>query len=90
MTASVTKLESDKGAKKQLNKRDKFVDLAEKRTINAIKAIRIIAKLGNKSHYEYDEKDVKRIVSALNKETEALKSRMLSTGGKDTVDFTLE
>ncbi len=90
MTASVTKLESESATKKQPTKRERFVGLAEKRTINAIKAIRIIAKLGNKSHYEYDEKDVKRIVSALNKETEALKSRMLSTGGKDAVEFTLE
>ena len=70
-------------------KREKFVDLAESRTRNAIKAIRVIAKLGNKNAYEYSEADVKKIAMALNREIEALKARMLSTGGKEPVDFKL-
>ena len=71
------------------DKRQKFVQLAEKRTINAIKAIRTIAKLGNQTHYDYDEKDVRKIVAALNKEIEALKTRMISSGGQETIDFKL-
>lgn len=70
-------------------KRDKFVQLAESRTINAIKAIRVIGKLGNKTHYQYDETDVKKIVAALNKEVEALKARMSDQGGKVAVEFKL-
>lgn len=70
-------------------KRQKFIELAENRTKNAIKAIRVIAKLGNKNAYEYSEGDVKKIASALNREVEALKARMLSTGVKDVVDFKL-
>jgi ribosomal protein L7/L12 len=70
-------------------KREKFVELAEKRTRNAIRAIRIIAKLGNKNAYDYSEADVKKIAAVLNREVEALKARMLATGGKDVVDFTL-
>ena len=76
-------------AKPKATKRDKFVDLAEGRTRNAIKAIRTIAKLGNRNAYEYSEADVKKIASALDREVDALKSRMLSTGGKDVVDFKL-
>ena len=49
----------------------------------------MIAKLGNKNAYEYTEADVKKIAAALTKEIEALKARMLSTGGKDVVDFKL-
>ncbi len=71
------------------SKRDKFVQLAENRTVNAIKAIRVIGKLGNKSAYEFDEGDVRKIVAALNREIEALKSRMTSPGGKETIDFKL-
>jgi ribosomal protein L7/L12 len=71
------------------DKRQKFVELAERRTRNAIKAIRVIAKLGNKSAYEFDDGDVKRIASALNKEVDALKARMSSSGGKEAVDFKL-
>jgi len=70
-------------------KREKFVELAENRTRNAIKAIRVIAKLGNKSAYDYTETDVKKIAHALSKEIDALKARMLSSGGKEAVDFKL-
>jgi ribosomal protein L7/L12 len=71
------------------DKREKFVSLAQARTKNAIKAIRIIAKLGNKNAYEFTDADVKKIASALNKEVEAMKARMSQTGGKDIVDFEL-
>ncbi len=80
---------SDTAAKKGTGKREKFVALAENRTRNALKAIRVIAKLGNKNAYDYTEADVRKIAGALTKEVEALKARMLSTGGKDVVDFKL-
>ena len=70
-------------------KREKFVQLAESRTINAIRAIRVIGKLGNKSHYQYDEADVKKIVNTLNKEVDALRARMAEQGGRVAVEFKL-
>lgn len=70
-------------------KREKFVKLAESRTVNAIKAIRVIGKLGNRNAYEYDDADVRKIVKALNNEIEALKNRMSSTKASDGVDFKL-
>ena len=70
-------------------KREKFVKLAENRTVNAIKAIRVIGKLGNKNAYDYSAADVQKIARALNREVDALKVRMLSTGGKEEVDFKL-
>ncbi len=77
------------GAHTDAKKRKKFVELAESRTVNAIKAIRVIGKLGNKNAYQFDESDVNKIVRALSKELEALKARMTSTGGKESVDFKL-
>ncbi len=83
-------IKSIKAPKKAINeKREKFVQLAQSRTVNAIKAIRVIGKLGNKSHYEYDEKDVKKIVGALTKEIDALKARMSDQSGKSEVEFSL-
>ena len=70
-------------------KREKFVKLAENRTKNAMKAIRVIGKLGNKNAYQFDDSDVQKIVRALTKEVDALKARMSSTTGKDLVDFQL-
>jgi ribosomal protein L7/L12 len=75
--------------KSKAEKREKFVELAQSRTINAIKAIRVIAKLGNKSAYDYTEADVKKIAGALQREIDALKARMTQSGIKDSVDFSL-
>lgn len=89
MTDATLKIaEGDRG-KSHKSKREKFVDLAEKRTINAIKAIRIIGKLGNRSAYEYDDEDVKKIIKALTDEVEALKTRMKSTKRSDGIEFKL-
>jgi len=92
MDAKLLTRVDDKGKKTTVgkaNRREKFVELAESRTKNAIKSIRVIAKLGNKSAYKYSEADVKKIVAALNREVEALKARMTSSSGKETVDFKL-
>jgi hypothetical protein len=80
----------EKTASTKAGKREKFVELAESRTVNAIKAIRVIGKLGNKNAYEFDDSDVNKIVRALNKEIDALKARMSSKGGKEAVDFKLD
>ena len=77
------------GAKKARTKRQRFVILAERRTVNAIRAIRVIAKLGNKAHYEYDEADVRKIAAALTREIDALKARMSASGSKEAVEFRL-
>jgi hypothetical protein len=76
-------------AKNGHDKRAKFVALAENRTVNAIRAIRVIGKLGNRSHYEYTEADVKKIIGSLSKEVDALKVRLTQKNGKGEVDFKL-
>jgi hypothetical protein len=79
----------EKSTPAKAGKREKFVELAENRTVNAIKAIRVIGKLGNKNAYQFDENDVQKIVKALTKEVEALKTRMSTSGGKESVEFKL-
>ena len=79
-----------KVAEKSTNeKREKFKQLAEGRTSNAIRAIRVIGKLGNRSHYDYTEHDVKKIVAALTREIEALKVRMGEKTGHEEIGFKL-
>ena len=83
---------TDNGAaatKAAVGRREKFVELAESRTKNAIKAIRVIAKLGNKNAYQYDDSDVQKIARVLTREVEQLKTRMTASGGKESVDFKL-
>jgi hypothetical protein len=79
----------DKTSSAKPDKREKFVKLAENRTRNAMKAIRVIGKLGNKNAYQFDDSDVQKIVRALTKEVDQLRTRMSTTGGKESVDFKL-
>ena len=89
MEAELSDFDANNTGKSQRDKRQKFVELAEKRTRNAIKAIRVIGKLGNKSHYKYDETDVKKIIGALNKEVETLRNRLSNMPDRDEIDFKL-
>lgn len=89
MTDSAVDLNAHKSQNAIKLKREKFVELAESRTKNAIKAIRIIGKLGNSNAYEYDESDVRKIVKALTNEVEAMKNRMSSTKASEGIDFKL-
>ena len=74
---------------KYQDKREKFVRLAEKRTINAIKAIRVLRGLGNKSAYDYTDADVAKIVKALKKEVDDLEAKMKGSAKKDEIEFSL-
>jgi len=76
-------------SKSRQDKRTKFVELAESRTVNAIRAIRVIGKLANKTAYEFDDNDVKKIIGALTKEIDSLRARMTSKNGKGEVEFKL-
>jgi hypothetical protein len=57
------------------DRREKFVDLAEKRVNKALKDISLIGNLSNRSNYSYTEQDVKKIVSALRKAVDDMKAR---------------
>ena len=89
MSSEIVKIEKPAAPESASAKREKFVELAQKRTKNAIKAIRVIGKLGNRAAYEYSDTDVAKIVKALNDEIEALKSRMKRSGRPDTIEFKL-
>jgi hypothetical protein len=57
------------------DRRAKFVELANRRVNRAIKDLRLIGNLSNRSAYEFSDEDAKRITRALQKELEMLKSR---------------
>ena len=89
MAESVTKMPNREAPLDAGSKRENFVRLAESRTVNAIKAIRIIGKLGNRNAYDYGDDDVRKIIKVLTDETESLKNRMKTTKTSDGVDFKL-
>lgn len=74
---------------KSEGKRDKFVRLAEKRTSNALKAIRLIGNLSNKAHYDYGDADAKKILNAIGRELDDLKRRFEDSDVKGKFEFRL-
>jgi hypothetical protein len=71
-------------------KRDNFVRLAEARVGRAIDSIRIIGNLSNRSNYSYDERDVQKIVRALQEEINTLKTQFASKSGNYGREFKLD
>jgi hypothetical protein len=70
----------DREAVIKRNRRQKFEDIAVRRVNKAIKEIRLIGNLSNRSSYEYTEDDVRKITRALQRELDAMKARFEGPG----------
>jgi hypothetical protein len=73
----------------QMNNRDRFVKLAEARVNKAIKSMRLVGNLSDKSNYSYEEADTKKIIAALSREVSAVKARFSSGSNGATPGFKL-
>lgn len=69
--------------------REKFIELAESRVTKAIKAIRLIGNLSNKSNYVYTQEDAQKIIKELEKEIKAVKARFDSEKNSSDISFKL-
>jgi hypothetical protein len=70
-------------------KREKFVELAEKRVSRALNDIRLIGNLSNRSAYEFTEEDVRKIFRVLQREMETAKSKFSDGMAAKELDFKL-
>lgn len=68
------------------DKRERFIRIAEARTNKIIKMIRLLSNCSNKSAYEYNDDDVKKIFATLERE---LKQARLKFGEDGKDKFTL-
>ncbi len=75
---------------KSISRREKFVNLANKRVNNSIKNIRLIGNLSNRSNYTYNDKDVTKIYNALKREVNAMKERFHEERGGTEPEFSIE
>ena len=71
-------------------KREKFVQLAEKRVTRAIKDLRLIGNLASRNNYSYTDADIVKICSTLEGELKLLKSRFASGDTKQVPLFKLD
>lgn len=69
------------------NKREKFINLAEKRVNSAIKNIRLIGNLSNRKNYDYTDMHAKEIINALENEIKELKRRFSSKSSNNGNEF---
>lgn len=72
------------------HKRARFVELANNRVNRAIKDLRLIGNLSNRSAYEFTEDDVRRIHRVLSRELETMRLRFSARGGTGEAEFSLE
>lgn len=77
---------SDKAESKN---RTKFIELAEKRVSRAIKDIRLVGNLSNRSNYTYTQDEARKIIKALRDEVDTLKARFDAKGGDAKAVFKL-
>ena len=69
--------------------RDKFVELAEKRVQKAIKSIRLIGNLANKTNYSYGDDDLRKIFGTLKKELTSAQKKFEITSDESHEKFRL-
>ena len=72
------------------SKREKFVELANKRVTSAIDKLRLIGNLSDKRYYEFTDKDAKQIFDALSKELNSIKTKFNSNSKVREKEFNLD
>jgi hypothetical protein len=71
-------------------KRERFVKLANNRVNRAIKELRLIGNLSNRGAYAYTDEDAKKILRAIQKEFDALRTRFTGSSSPGESEFSLE
>lgn len=74
---------------KQETKRDKFVRMAEARTIKIISMIRLLGNCSNRGAYEYTDKDVGKIFGAIESAVADAKKRFKNSPNGTAQVFSL-
>lgn len=69
--------------------RKKFVELAEKRVQRALKDIKLVGNLSNRSNYSYTDEDVRKIYKALRSAIDEMKTRFDRQGAAEEEVFKL-
>ncbi len=73
------------------NSNEKFKKLANSRVNKAMKFIKLVGNLSNKSHYNYTDAQVKQIISTLENEIKIIKHKFSnSSSNRDRKEFELE
>lgn len=72
------------------DKREKFIELAEKRVNKALKQIQLVGNLSNKRNYDYNEEDYKKIFKAIDDEVKSMKRKFIDADSESRTKFRLK
>jgi hypothetical protein len=86
--AAVKKMATKPQAAKR-DPRERFVSLANSRVTVAIRQIRLVGNLANKKNYQYDADEAAKIVRALQRELDELKSKFRGEEKSESTIFNL-
>ncbi len=70
-------------------KRERFIRIAEARTNKILDMLKLLGNCSNKSNYDYSEDDIKKIFSAIEKETKNAKAKFNGSDTQKEDRFTL-
>ncbi len=70
-------------------KREKFRELAEKRTNRALETIRLIGNLSNRQVYEFEDTEVRKIIKALRDAVSDVETRFGKSANRTGGEFKL-
>lgn len=68
-------------------KRERFVDIAGKRTNRIIGDLHLLGNCSNKNNYEYSEEDVRKMFAAIEEALREAKGRYSKSKGKSKFTF---
>lgn len=86
--ATIKKPERPQHASKR-DPRERFVSLANSRVTTAIRQIRLVGNLANRKNYLYDAEEAAKIVRALQRELDELKSKFKGEEKSESAIFNL-
>lgn len=72
------------------SKREKFVRLAESRTLKVREAIQLLSKCASTSAYDYDQEDVKQIFTTLRKDLDNAEAKFKHGEVQEQLTFKLK
>jgi len=68
--------------------KDRFKRLAASRTRNVLRALKVLGNCSNRNAYEYTDKEIEIIFSAIEKQLRVVKNKFQGSG-HDKIDFRL-
>lgn len=71
-------------------KRDRFVRIVERKVTQLLDGLDSLSKCSNRKNYEYDDEDVKKIFSTIEKKVRETKQQFQQTSTKKQKWFSLE